>query len=96
MLRKLKAIAFLVAVLGLAAWLSPPRSARPGASASLAGFLLAQQNVPGQRPTFDYMSTYLSRNTKPLGLEEDKEIKELKQQAAIKWAVRANIRHSLQ
>jgi len=94
--RKLKIVAFFLAGLGLAGLLSPPRNSRTEAADALAGMLQAQENVPTQKPTFDYMSTYLSRNTKPLGLEEDKEIKELKQQSAIKWAIRANVRHSLQ
>ena len=89
-------MAFFLAAVGLAALLSPPQRARTAPVAALAGMLQAQESVPTQKPTFDYMSTYLSRNTKPLGLEEDKEIKELKKQPAIKWAIRANIRHSLQ
>jgi hypothetical protein len=89
-------MAFFLAAWGLAVLLSPPQRARTATAAALAGMLQAQETVPTQKPTFDYMSTYLSRNTKPLGLEEDKEIKELKQQPAIKWAIRANIRHSLQ
>ncbi|HEX9902877.1 MAG TPA: hypothetical protein VGB72_08450 [Acidobacteriota bacterium] len=96
MKRKLKLMAFFLAALGLAALLSPPQRLRIATAAALAGMLHAQESVPTQKPTFDYMSTYLSRNTKPLGLEEDKEIKELMQQPAVKWAIRANIRHSLQ
>jgi len=60
-----------------------------------SGGLLAQETVPGQKPAFDYMSSYLSRNTNPLGLEQDKEIMELKLQPAIKWVVRASWRHAL-
>ncbi|MBN2200084.1 MAG: hypothetical protein JW747_09590 [Candidatus Aminicenantes bacterium] len=62
---------------------------------SSLGGLLAQENVPGQKPAFDYMSSYLSRNTNPLGLEQDKEILDLKLQPPIKWAVRASRRHAL-
>jgi hypothetical protein len=94
--RKLRLNAFFLAALGFAALLSPSQRPRTATAASFTGMLQAQESVPTQKPTFDYMSTYLSRNTKPLGLEEDKEIKKLKQQPAIKWAIRANIRHSLQ
>jgi hypothetical protein len=87
-------MAFFLTAVGPAVLLFPPHG--PGTMAAFAGILRAQESVPTQKPTFDYMSTYLSRNTKPLGLEEDKEIKELKRQPAIKWAIRANIRHSLQ
>jgi hypothetical protein len=94
--RKACLSACFVAALGLASLLSPPQRPATPKSGAYSGVLQAQETVPTQKPTFDYMSTYLSRNTKPLGLDEDKEIKELKQQPAIKWAIRANIRHSLQ
>jgi hypothetical protein len=85
-----------VAAMGLVALLSPsPKSTLPKGGL-YSGFLQAQENVPTQKPSFDYMSTFLSRNTKPLGLEENKEIKRLKQQPVIKWAVRSSLRHSLQ
>ncbi|OGD28474.1 MAG: hypothetical protein A2Y56_05530 [Candidatus Aminicenantes bacterium RBG_13_63_10] len=74
--------------------LLPPRPS-PSPSHSLEGRLFAQESVPGQKPAFDYMSSYLSRNTNPLGLEEDKEIMELRAQPAIKWVIRAGWRHSL-
>lgn len=88
--------AWILAVL-LATSLLPAPLGRPPGNGTLPspGRLFAQENVPGQKPAFDYMSSYLSRNTNPLGLEEDKEIRELKVQPAIAWAVRAGWRHSL-
>jgi hypothetical protein len=53
------------------------------------------QNDPAKRANYDYMNTILSRNTKPLGLKEDKALKRLLQQPSIKWAIRAGIRHIL-
>jgi len=54
-----------------------------------------QEAYPGQKPKYDYMSTYWSRNTKPLGLKEDKALQKLLKQPSIIWAIRAGARHIL-
>lgn len=56
-----------------------------------------QQAVPqeAQRPKNDYMSTFLSRSTQPLGLKEDPTVKKLLGQGAVRWAIRAGSRHVL-
>lgn len=48
-----------------------------------------------QKPRLDYMSTFLSRTTSPLGLKEDKELRRLLRQSKTSWAYRAGIRHIL-
>jgi hypothetical protein len=48
-----------------------------------------------QKPKLDYMSTFLSRTTAPLGLKEDQETTRLLRQSKAKWAVRAGYRHIL-
>lgn len=48
-----------------------------------------------QKPRLDYMSTFLSRTTAPLGLKEDQETTQLLRQSKAKWAVRAGYRHIL-
>lgn len=48
-----------------------------------------------QKPKYDYMSTFLSRNTNPLGLKENPELNRYLNQASIKWAVRSSERHLL-
>lgn len=48
-----------------------------------------------QKPKLDYMSTFLSRTTSPLGLKEDEELRRLLKQPKITWALRAGIRHIL-
>jgi len=53
------------------------------------------QNTPAKKPNYDYMSTFLSRNTNPLGLKEDLALKKLLKQSSAKWAVRAGKRHIL-
>ncbi len=53
------------------------------------------QDVPVKKPKYDYMSTILSRNTKPLGLKEDPELEKLLKQPCIKWAIRAGKKHIL-
>jgi hypothetical protein len=55
---------------------------------------LIQQNEPVKRQA-DYMSDFLSRNTKPLGLKEDRRLEKLLKQPAIDWAIRAGARHIL-
>lgn len=48
-----------------------------------------------KKPEFDYMSTILSRNTKPLGLKENPVLKKFLSQSLIKWAVRSEEKHIL-
>lgn len=48
-----------------------------------------------KKPKYDYMSTFLSRNTKPLGLKENIALKKFLEQSNIKWAIRAGERHIL-
>lgn len=48
-----------------------------------------------QKPKYDYMSTFLSRSTRPLGLKEDPALRKLLNQGAVKWAIRAGSRHVL-
>jgi hypothetical protein len=56
-----------------------------------------QENPPRdiQQPKYDYMSTFLSRSTQPLGLKDAPEIRALLEQTPAKWAVRAAVRHIL-
>ncbi len=61
----------------------PPPQKVPPADAPLH-----PQEYPSERPKYDYMSSFFSRNTKPLGLKEDLAVKQLLEQPAIKWAVR--------
>jgi hypothetical protein len=48
-----------------------------------------------QKQKFDYMSSILSRNTKPLGLKENLSLRKLLNQSSIKWAMRSGGRHLL-
>ncbi len=56
---------------------------------------LPPQDYPAQKPKYDYMSSFFSRNTKPLGLKEDLAVRELLKQPAIKWAIRTGQRNIL-
>ena len=58
-------------------------------------FTSSPQDYPVKKPRYDYMSTFLSRDTKPLGLKEDLAYKKLLSQSNIKWAIRAAERHIL-
>ena len=57
--------------------------------------MLAKSFAPQstKKPKYDYMSTFLSRDTNPLGLKEDLALKMLLRQSSIKWAVRAGEGH---
>lgn len=56
---------------------------------------LSPQNYQEEKPRQDYMSRFISRNTKPLGLKEDLALKKLLSQSNTKWAFRAGERHIL-
>lgn len=55
----------------------------------------AVQDYPPQKPKYDYMSSFYSRNTRPLGLKEDVALRRLMRQPGIRWAIRAGIGHIL-
>jgi hypothetical protein len=67
----------------------PPQEANPP-----VGDVPNPQEFQTKRPK-DYMSSFFSRDTKPLGLKEDQALKRLLRQPAIKWANRTGIRHIL-
>ena len=48
-----------------------------------------------QKPKYDYMSSFLSRNTKPLGLKDNAPLRKFLNQPSINWALRAGGRHIL-
>jgi hypothetical protein len=58
----------------------------------------ASQDPPPQevqKPSYDYMSTFLSRSTHPLGLKEDPAARRMLSQGPVAWAIRAGARHVL-
>ncbi len=64
----------------------------------LLPFALSTYEPPPQssdKQKFDYMSSILSRNTKPLGLKENISLRKLLNQPSIKWAMRSGGRHLL-
>jgi len=48
-----------------------------------------------KRPNYDYMSTFRSRSTLPLGLKEDPAMRKMLEQGAVRWAIRAGGRQIL-
>ena len=64
---------------------------RPGQQAT------AQEPPPRevQKPAYDYMSTFLSRSTHPLGIKEDPAVRRMLGQGSVPWAIRAGSRHVL-
>lgn len=50
---------------------------------------------PARKPPTGYMDTFLSRNTRALGLRENKVLTRLMKQPSIAWAIRSAERHIL-
>ena len=67
---------------------SPQESKPPPQKVPPVESPLPPQDYPSDKPKYDYMSSFFSRNTKPLGLKEDLAVKQLLKQPAINWAVR--------
>jgi len=57
----------------------------------------AQEPPPQEvrKPSYDYMSSFLSRSTRPLGLKEDPAARRMLGQGSVPWAIRAGSRHIL-
>jgi len=89
--RKILLIFFLVLALAFASHKKLPSKGLSHSKNSLT----EPQNAPVKKPKYDYMSTFLSRNTNPLGLREDPSLKKLLKQPNIKWAMRAGKKHLL-
>ncbi len=69
-----------------------------GSRAASPGPAPAAQEPPPQevqKPSYDYMSTFLSRSTNPLGIKEDPAARRVLSQGPVPWAVRAGSRHIL-
>jgi len=90
MKRPVALVSRLFMLAGLAAVLMPgPARPLPASPEPQA----APQEV--QKPNYDYMSTFSSRSTRPLGLKEDPALKKMLDQGAVRWAIRAGSRQVL-
>lgn len=73
---------------------SPPM--RPGPRAEAQDQPSQEQQPQAVRePSYDYMSTFLSRGTHPLGFKEDPAVRRMLGQGSVAWAIRAGSRHVL-
>ncbi|MFZ2053198.1 MAG: hypothetical protein WAU81_03275 [Candidatus Aminicenantales bacterium] len=92
--RLLAGVGFVVLALSLGS--SVPQETKPAPQKTPPlDSPLPPQEYPAKKPKYDYMSSFFSRNTKPLGLKEDLAVKKLLKQPAIKWAVRTGQRNIL-
>jgi hypothetical protein len=68
-----------------------PQTMRPGSQTT------AQEPPPRevQKPSYNYMDSFLSRSTNPLGLKDDPATRRMLGQGPVAWAVRAGSRHVL-
>lgn len=53
------------------------------------------QSAKKPKYDYDYMSSFLARNTKPLGLKDNAPLRKFLNQPSIHWALRAGGRHIL-
>lgn len=83
----------LFILVSLASSLFPLAGAFSSITVSANNFIPVSQEV--SRPKYDYMSTILSRNTKQLGLKENKSLRKYLSQPSIKWAIRSEKGHIL-
>lgn len=68
-----------------------PQTMRPGPQTT------AQEPPPRevQKPSYNYMDSFLSRSANPLGLKDDPAARRMLGQGPVAWAVRAGSRHIL-
>jgi hypothetical protein len=94
---KTRTLGCLISLLFLVLASSPSSSKSSYAKGviSVSNLNPSPQETPVKKPKYDYMSTFLSRNTSPLGLKEDIFLKQLLKQPRINWAIRASARHIL-
>ncbi len=92
-MRKFFSIFGLVSLVGIVSLM--PGQGRFSPSKTLPEADPYQQGYTSGKTTEDYLQNVLSRDTKPLGLKENVVLRNLLRQPAIKWAIRAGIRHSL-
>jgi hypothetical protein len=83
-----RALAGVIAVSALSLLAAP---ARPNPQTS------SQEPPPRQvrKPSYDYMSGFLSRSTHPLGLKDDPMTRRMLSQGPVAWAIRSGSRHVL-
>jgi hypothetical protein len=68
-----------------------PQAVRPGSQTP------GQEPPPRevQKPSYDYMTGFLSRSAHPLGLKDDPVARRIMSQGPVAWAIRAGSRHVL-
>ena len=66
-----------------------------GFSEALPGANTGESPQSTKKPREDYMSSFLLRNAKPLGLKDDAPLRKFLSQPSIKWAMRSGGRHIL-
>jgi hypothetical protein len=88
-------LAIFVLFVFLSLFLSPHEARKAGSAAvfDVAGTSPPPQTV--KKTDNDYMSSILSRNTKPLGLKENLPLRKFLNQPSFKWALRSGGRQIL-
>jgi hypothetical protein len=92
---KTKLFALFILLFLLAVTVSPDSTSRTSHARVFAAESPDEVPQSTQKQKFDYMSSILSRNTKPLGLKENVSLRKLLNQPSIIWAMRSEDRHIL-
>jgi hypothetical protein len=89
----------LFSIFFLLFWLSLTMSSKSTSPYAFSGMYAGHSSEPSpqstQKPKTDYMSSFLSRNTKPLGLKDNASLRKFLNQPSINWALRAGGRNIL-
>jgi hypothetical protein len=85
----------LILFIFLLLFLSSPGAGKYESPAAIYAARSASAPQSVKKPEYDYMSSILSRNTKPLGLKDNLPLRRFLNQPSFKWAIRSGGRHIL-
>lgn len=92
---KKKCFSIFILFISLSLFLSFHREGKHTSSEIIGSERAVSTPQSVKKPDYDYMSSILSRNTKPLGLKENLPLRKFLNQPSFKWALRAGGRHIL-
>ncbi len=93
MKNKVFLVFFLLSLIPLS--VSPHRAHKYPISEKVSGNNPEKAPQSTKKPREDYMSSFLLRNAKPLGLKDNAILRKFLNQSSIKWAMRSGGRHIL-
>ncbi len=92
---KIKSFSIVILLILLFLPLSPHGASKTTLSATSSAERPSAAPQSVKKPDYDYMSSILSRNTRPLGLKDNLPLRKFLNQPSFKWAIRSGGRHIL-